>query len=65
MSYFDWEPKTREGKIGRAIYLAALHDRRGFRYDQLGIHDDKLWLEIFEDIGREAMRAVIDFRSKT
>lgn len=58
MSYHDFTPRSREGKIGKAIYLAALHDRRGFRYDQLGIDDDEIWTEIFEAIGEEAIKAV-------
>lgn len=58
MSYHDFTPKTREGKIGKAIYLGALDARRGFRYDQLGIDDDEIWEEIFESIGSEALKAV-------
>ncbi len=58
MSYHDFEPKTRDGKIGKAIYLEALDDRRGFRYDQLGIEDDEIWTEIFEAIGAAAVSAV-------
>jgi len=58
MSYHDFTPKTREGQIGKAIYLGALDDRRGFRYDQLGIHDDKIWEEIFESIGVVAVKSV-------
>ncbi len=58
MSYHDFEPDSREGRIGKTIYMKALDDRRGFRYDQLGIHDDEIWLEIFEHIGREAIAAV-------
>lgn len=57
MSYHDFTPKTREGRIGKAIYLGALDDRRGFRYDQLGIDDDAIWEEIFEQMGKEAIRA--------
>lgn len=58
MSYHDFDCKTREGRIGQAIYLKALDDRRGFRYDQLGIDDDEIWEEIFEAIGTEALAAV-------
>jgi hypothetical protein len=58
MSYHDFTPKSREGKIGKAIYLKALDDRRGFRYDQLGIDDDEIWTEIFEAIGSAAIKAV-------
>ena len=60
MSYHDFTPKTREGRIGQRIYINALDDRRGFRYDQLGIDDDGLWAEIFEHIGREAIAAVAE-----
>ena len=58
VSYHDFTPKTREGKIGKAIYLTALDHRRGFRYDQLGIDDDATWLEIFNAIGVAAINAV-------
>jgi hypothetical protein len=58
MSYHDFTPETREGRIGKAIYLGALDDRRGFRYDQLGIHDDEIWCEIFQSIGEEAIKAL-------
>lgn len=58
MSYHDFTPESREGKIGKAIYLESLDDRRGFRYDQLGIDDDDIWTEIFEHMGREAIKAV-------
>ena len=58
MSYHDFTPETREGKIGKEIYLGALDDRRGFRYDQLGIDDDAIWTEIFEAIGTAAIGAV-------
>ena len=58
MSYHDFTPSTREGKIGQAIYLKALDDRRGFRYDQLGIDDDAIWIEIFEAMGRAALDAI-------
>lgn len=54
MSYQDFTPTSREGKIGKAIYLNALDDRRGFRYDQLGIGDDDIWTEIFEHIPRRS-----------
>lgn len=58
MSYHDFTPSSRAGQIGKAIYLAALDDRRGFRYDQLGIDDDEIWTEIFEAIGAAAIKAV-------
>jgi len=54
MSYHDFVAKTKEGRIGQAIYMKALDGRRGFRYDQLGIDDDEIWEEIFEDIGKNA-----------
>lgn len=34
--------------------MRALQDRRAFRYDQLGIEDEDIWVEIFEDMGRVA-----------
>lgn len=58
MSYYDFTPKTRIGKIGKEIYLTALDDRRGFRDDQLGIEDNEIWTEIFESIGAAALKAV-------
>lgn len=58
MSYHDFTPPTRQGRIGKTIYLKALDDRRGFRYDQLGIHDDEIWNDIFEAIGLAALKAV-------
>lgn len=58
MSYHDFEPKTREGRIGKQIYLQALDDRVGFRYDQIGINDDELWEEIFEHMGIVAIAYV-------
>jgi hypothetical protein len=58
MSYHDFTPETHEGRIGQTIYLKALDDRRGFRYDQVGIDDDEIWKEIFEDIGKVAIQAV-------
>lgn len=58
MSYDDLEPKSREGRIGKLIYDAALSGRRGFRWDQLGIEDPAIWEEIFEDMGFQAIAAV-------
>lgn len=58
MSYHDFTPRSRAGKIGKRIYLSALDNRRGFRYDQLGIEDDEIWKEIFEAIGTAAIKAV-------
>jgi hypothetical protein len=40
-----------------------LDDRRGFRYDQLGLDDDDIWLEIFEQMGKEALAAVEKFNA--
>jgi hypothetical protein len=49
------EPDSAEGRVGFAVYHIALHGRRGFRPDQIGIPvDDDVWVEIFEDIGRVA-----------
>lgn len=50
--------ESREARIGRIIYMVALSDRRGFRSDQIGIEDDDIWREIFEDLGRTAIDAV-------
>ena len=58
MSYHDFTPETREGRIGQKIYLNALDSRRGFRYDQLGIDDDEIWKEIFETMGKAALEAI-------
>lgn len=58
MSYHDFTPTSITGKIGKAIYMEALDDRRGFRYDQLEIHDDEIWEEIFEAMGDAAIKAV-------
>jgi hypothetical protein len=55
VSYHTFTPKRQAGKIGKAIYLKALDDRRGFRYDQIGIHDDDIWLDIFEAMGKVAI----------
>ena len=41
--------------LGARIYEESLGDRRGFRSDQTGVPDE-LWPEIFEGIGRAAMR---------
>ena len=38
-------------EFGRRIYMEALYGRRGFRDDQLGIEDESIWAEIFENIG--------------
>lgn len=62
MSYHNFTPKTRAGKIGKAIYLKSLDDRRGFRYDQLGIEDDEIWEEIFEAMGTVAITATEEIK---
>lgn len=50
----DEEPE--EITLGRAIYHAALADRRGFRPDQIGIpEDDPVWCEIFSAMGIAAI----------
>jgi len=38
--------------------MKALSDRRGFRYDQLGIEDEEIWAEIFEQMGEVARAAL-------
>ena len=58
MTFYDAEPETREQRIGKDIYYEALFDRRGFRDDQLGIEDPEIWLEIFQEIGEQALLAV-------
>lgn len=58
MSYNDFSPRTREGKIGKDIYMEALSGRRGFRDDQLGIEENVIWKEIFEAMGAAAIRAL-------
>lgn len=58
MSYHDFTPKSQAGKIGKAIYLKSLDDRRGFRYDQIGIHDDDIWRDIFEAMGAVAIEEI-------
>lgn len=54
MSYYDVPSGGADREVGRAIYMRALSNRRGFRDDQLGIEDADIWAEIFEDIGRAA-----------
>ena len=58
MSYYDLPKGNATVELGRKIYMAALSDRRGFRYDQLGIEDIEIWEEIFEAIGEVARAAV-------
>jgi hypothetical protein len=59
VSYYDLPKGNADVELGREIYMAALSDRRGFRYDQLGIEDEDIWSEIFEQIGQEARAAII------
>jgi hypothetical protein len=58
MSYHELPTGTPDCELGRKIYMEALEDRRGFRYDQLGIEDTEIWREIFEAIGQSARSAV-------
>jgi len=60
MGYLDGEEcKNREARIGKHIYKTALAHRRGFRDDQIQIDtEDPVWDEIFEEMGREALRSV-------
>jgi len=54
VSYYDVPTGNANREVGRAIYMRSLENKRGFRYDQLGIEDSYIWAEIFEDIGRVA-----------
>lgn len=58
MSYHNLPKGNADREIGREIYMKVLDDRRGFRYDQLGIEDIDIWAEIFEEMGKAARRAV-------
>lgn len=58
MSYHDLPKGNADRELGRKIYMEALEDRRGFRYDQLGIEDTDIWAEIFEAMGKIARAAV-------
>lgn len=58
MSYHNLPKGNRDREIGREIYMKVLDDRRGFRYDQLGIEDITIWAEIFEAMGKAARAAV-------
>ncbi len=60
MSYYDLPPGSADCELGRKIYMEALEDRRGFRYDQLDIEDPEIWREIFEAIGAAARAAIAD-----
>lgn len=61
MSYHDLPKGNADHEIGREIYMKVLDDRRGFRYDQLGIEDVEIWAEIFEAMGKAARAAVSRF----
>lgn len=54
MSYYDVPEGNADRELGRKIYMDVLEDRRGFRYDQLGIEDPDIWAEIFEEMGKAA-----------
>ena len=58
MSYYEVPEGNADLELGRKIYMDALSDRRGFRYDQLGIEDADIWAEIFEEIGKVARTAL-------
>ena len=58
MSYYDLPEGDKDRELGRKIYMEALEDRRGFRYDQLGIEDVDIWGEIFDAIGKAAREAI-------
>lgn len=57
MSYYELPKGDAIREYGRKIYMEALEDRRGFRYDQLGIDDPEIWGEIFDAIGTAARNA--------
>ncbi|MGO8242928.1 hypothetical protein [Rhizobium johnstonii] len=58
MSYYDLPKGTDDVELGRSIYMGALHSRRGFRYDQLGVEDEDIWSDIFEEMGKIARAAL-------
>lgn len=58
MSYYDVPKGNADRELGRRLYMNVLSDRRGFRYDQLGIEDEDIWAEIFESLGKEARLAI-------
>jgi hypothetical protein len=58
MSYHDLPRGNADRELGRKIYMDALEDRRGFRYDQLGVEDTEIWAEIFEAMGKVARAAI-------
>jgi hypothetical protein len=59
MSYHELPEGDMDRELGRKIYMEALEDRRGFRYDQLGIEDVDIWAEIFDAIGKAARKAIL------
>jgi len=63
MSYHELPLGNADRELGRKIYLQVLDDRRGFRYDQLGIEDLDIWAEIFEEMGKVARDALASERS--
>jgi len=58
MSYYDVPKGNKDREIGRKIYMDALSGRRGFRDDQIGIEDEEIWAEIFEEIGKVAQEVI-------
>ena len=58
MSYYEVPDGSADLELGRKIYMDVLSDRRGFRYDQLGIEDVDIWSEIFEEMGKAARAAL-------
>jgi hypothetical protein len=64
MSYHDLPKGNADRELGRKIYMKALEDRRGFRYDQLGIEDVQIWAKIFEEMGRVARVSLQERASK-
>jgi len=54
MGIYEVRKGNSHREFGRRIYMDALYGRRGFRDDQLGIEDESIWAEIFENIGRVA-----------
>lgn len=60
MSYHDLRKGSPDQELGKAIYLGALAHRRGFRDDQIGIEDNAIWREIFEEMGAVARKALAE-----
>jgi hypothetical protein len=59
MSYHDVPEGGAEREIGRSIYMKALSGRRGFRDDQIGIDDPETWAEVFEAMGKVALKELV------